>query len=315
MKRLLAFWLFGALSIAFAQVPITTVEGDVYIPGGAKATSGIVQAELSNPGVVEVNGVGQMVVGRVAVQVQSDGSISLPLIPNDEILPAGTFYRVAIQVEKPLDVRYWEMWVVASTPDPVSIGAVSRVRVPTGVTVGPYTEYVATQAEATGACAMIERPKIALDTRAICDCVANFWSCDALGGGDMARAVYDINLNGVVDQVPNHSATKITTGTLSITRGGTGVSAWANGRYIRTPLFGEDNEMQQALIVETTPAEIKLSGRLYLWDQSSEGTCDATYRYSTYVIRGVAGVADRAVVCLKSASDTYSWIDMAAGGP
>ena len=55
------------------------------------------------------------------------------------------------------------------------------------------------------------------------------------------------------------------------------------------------------------------SGGMQLTTTSARPTAGPDYRGMMWVTRGDAGVADTVEICLKSASDTYSWVNIATG--
>lgn len=108
-------------------LPTTTVSGTIYDPSGDAVEGGTIRAELSAPGSVddETSGVTQKVFGAIGSFIGTDGSVSLDLVPNDEITPDNTNYLVTITL--PDGTQVIERWEVPSTPDPIEIGDVPRV--------------------------------------------------------------------------------------------------------------------------------------------------------------------------------------------
>ncbi|HET6373003.1 MAG TPA: hypothetical protein VFG76_06835 [Candidatus Polarisedimenticolia bacterium] len=130
-----------ALSLCPAAIETSTVTGKVYTPDGQLVTAGSILATLSGPGSTNdtTSGATQRVAARASFSIDPNGSIvAMTLVPNDAISPSGTYYRVAFTVSSPIRASWEEMWVVASSPDPVEIGDVARINVAPGVTVPQY---------------------------------------------------------------------------------------------------------------------------------------------------------------------------------
>ena len=104
-------------------VPLTQIAGKVLLPNGSTA-AGTITATLSQPGSVLDGAVSQTVAAQSAGTIAADGSVTLSLVPNDAIVPAGTAYRVVMRYGSAV---VEETWQLASTPDPVDIGAILRV--------------------------------------------------------------------------------------------------------------------------------------------------------------------------------------------
>lgn len=111
-------------------IPTTTIEGKFLLPSGVGANGGKITARLSQNGTVEddVTFEDHAVGGETVGSIGTDGTISLVLIPNDEITPGGTYYLVTFELADGIRIR--EQWEVASAPDPVDVGAVTRVDAP-----------------------------------------------------------------------------------------------------------------------------------------------------------------------------------------
>ncbi len=172
-------------AVAFGAVETTTVQGKVVIPNGATATGGAIAYSLSQSGSTPDTGTGQQqaVGGRQTATVAADGSVSFPIIPNDAITPSGTFYDVVLTTTGPVRAYWVEKWSVTTSPDPVNIGAITRLEVAPGITVGSFVKYVAT--EPSGACTGADVPTFAQNTNRLCECVSSAWSCGlALGTAD-----------------------------------------------------------------------------------------------------------------------------------
>lgn len=120
---------------AFATIETTTVTGKLVTTNGSGApfTAGTVTATLSSSGTATDGASTSVVAGKVTATIASDGTISLVLVPNDAIVPANTYYIVKIAATAPYAATWTENWSVATSPDPVAIGLVSRVNTPPGI--------------------------------------------------------------------------------------------------------------------------------------------------------------------------------------
>lgn len=120
-------------------VETTTVQGKVITPDGVAVTEGSIVATLAQPGSALDGATSQRVGGRVEVSISAAGISGLVLVPNDVMTPAGTYYRVSITVREPIETSWIELWSVASSPDPVDVGAVARLQVAPGLSIAPLT--------------------------------------------------------------------------------------------------------------------------------------------------------------------------------
>ena len=118
--------------VAWAAVQTTTIAGKVLMPNGAVATGGTIVATLAGPGSVDdlTTGEGERVAGRYAGTIGADGSVTnLVLVPNDVIIPGGTYYHVSFTVAAPVRTSWSERWTVTTSPDPIDVGDVTRLDV------------------------------------------------------------------------------------------------------------------------------------------------------------------------------------------
>ena len=129
-KILAAMALFAAP--ALAAIETTTITGTVYSPNGG-AYPGKVTCTLSHAGTAS-DGVNQQVVASYyTATIGSDGALSFTLVPNDVITPAGTWYSCEYTVQ-PVGGRrmtWVKTYSVATSPDPVALGAVTILDNPT----------------------------------------------------------------------------------------------------------------------------------------------------------------------------------------
>src|SRR6266540_2502463 len=120
-------------------LPTVTIQGKVVAPNGAGIAKGTVTAKLSQAGSVLDGAVSQRVASSTRVTLGSDGALpAFALVPNDAIVPSGTYYRVRVHTEDELGVPFaWEeKWQFTSSPSTIDIGAVPRLDVVPGVAVG-----------------------------------------------------------------------------------------------------------------------------------------------------------------------------------
>ena len=111
----------------------TTIVGMIYLPNGQRVTGGTVVAALSSSGSANdtVSAATERVGGRCESMIEPTGlySVSIALVPNDAITPAGTFYRVTFNITSPIRTSWTEGWSVATGLDPIEIGDVTRVTI------------------------------------------------------------------------------------------------------------------------------------------------------------------------------------------
>jgi lysophospholipase L1-like esterase len=120
-------------------IPTVAITGKVLLPDGTAPTSGRITAKLSAPASVLDGADSERVAATVSVALGVDGAIpaGLALTPNDALAPSGTYYSVAFSVADANKVRanWVEKWQLATTPDPIDIGAVPRLGVVPGIAV------------------------------------------------------------------------------------------------------------------------------------------------------------------------------------
>lgn len=147
IRSLIASALAILSSASMAAVETTTVTGTVYTPSAIAVSGGDVTCALTpNPGRASDGTSMQVVASRYKSTINSSGFVSITLVPNDQITPSGTVYLCRFSITGPVRDAWDETWSVATSPDPISIGAVSRVSGPSAIP--PLTASVA-GAEAT----------------------------------------------------------------------------------------------------------------------------------------------------------------------
>jgi hypothetical protein len=125
---------------AFAVVETTAIAGKVLMPDGTAVTSGTITAALAAPGSVDdlTTGEGERVGGLYRGTIAASG-VTLSLVPNDAITPAGTYYVVTYSVLAPTRTSWTERWSVTSAPDPIDIGDIARLQVAPGLSLPQAT--------------------------------------------------------------------------------------------------------------------------------------------------------------------------------
>jgi hypothetical protein len=139
-------------------IPTVQIQGKVLTPSGAAPLSGTITAELSAPGSVLDGASSVRVAAKAVGRIGAGGAVAeVVLVPNDQVVPSGTSYRVTFSVRLPngRDERWSEVWHVASAPSPVEIGAVPRLDVTPGVavTTAPAVAQAAADAQASATAA------------------------------------------------------------------------------------------------------------------------------------------------------------------
>ena len=171
-----------AFFFLFAVVETTTIQGKIVLPDGTVATSGKIVAQLSTSGstpdttTAEDENVG----GREIGSIGATGDVTMVLVPNDAITPTGTYYEVRISVKAPIRATWVEKWSITTSPDPIDIGAITRLEIAPGIVVGDFVKYVAV--EPSGACTAADSPTWAEDTDRICECISSVWICGEITG-------------------------------------------------------------------------------------------------------------------------------------
>lgn len=123
-------------------IPLVQITGKVLTPDGEAPSAGSLSIRLSQPGsaVDAATGKSERVISELRIALGADGSLpaGFDLVPNDAIVPSGTHYHVTYTLDtsvgraKPVT----EKWQLASSPNPIDIGAVPRLDVVPGVAIG-----------------------------------------------------------------------------------------------------------------------------------------------------------------------------------
>lgn len=154
-------------------IPTVQIQGKVVTPDGDPVASGRIEVSLSQAGSA-LDGASSV---RLAPGASAPGSLitlgtggvlpaSAVLVPNDAITPSGTYYRarfVVVPADSSLPVEWTEKWQLASTPNPLDIGAVPRIE---GTPAAAYSVTAAVaQAIVDSAIAALTLPVYTLATR------------------------------------------------------------------------------------------------------------------------------------------------------
>lgn len=104
------------------------VTGNVLTPSGGAPVSGVVICKLSEPGSVLDGTDWQRVAAVSRFSLDADGALptAFVLVPNDAILPAGTYYRVEFRTVDSIGIHasWTERWDLAGSPNPIDIGEI-----------------------------------------------------------------------------------------------------------------------------------------------------------------------------------------------
>jgi len=106
-------------------VQTTTITGLVLAPSGSPVTGGRIRARLTGPGTVDDAGTNQKIHGFAEFAIGANGAVNFALVPNDVISPAGSIYSVEFNM--PDGASWVEFWSLATAPDPIEIGDITRV--------------------------------------------------------------------------------------------------------------------------------------------------------------------------------------------
>jgi len=109
-------------------VPKVAVQGKVLLPSGnAQAGTIIVKPKVAAKVTDDADSSDYWVPLEEVFTIAIDGSVSFNIIPNDEMTPATTY---EVTIKSGVDPDFYlgtEEWNVASSPDPIDIGAIPRV--------------------------------------------------------------------------------------------------------------------------------------------------------------------------------------------
>ena len=67
------------------------------------------------------------------------------------------------------------------------------------------------------------------------------------------------------------------------------------------------------LVIDPGTADLVINGGVQVNTTATKPAADASHRGTIWTTQGAAGAADVVEICLKSASDTYSWVNIATG--
>lgn len=145
-------------------VPTISITGSVVSPDARAMTSGTIRADLSNSGSA-LDGVTFVSVSGRSVGTVAAGAVTMELVANDLITPAGTYYYVTFDCVDATGrkARWSEKWQLVSGSATLDIGSVSRIDVVPGVSLAPYYVSGSASVTATGATTARTLPDRATD--------------------------------------------------------------------------------------------------------------------------------------------------------
>lgn len=136
-------------------IPTIQITGRVLTPAGAAPVRGTITARLSQPGSVLDGSTTQRVAAETSGTIGADGTVTgLALVPNDQIVPSGTYYEVRVRAALPngnSGEAWSEKWQVPSGSATLDVGSVPRLGVVPGVAVvsAPAVAQAAADAQAS----------------------------------------------------------------------------------------------------------------------------------------------------------------------
>src|SRR6266540_3880075 len=173
-------------------IPTVTIQGKVVAPNGAGIAKGTVTAKLSQAGSVLDGAVSQRVASSTRVTLGSDGALpAFALIPNDAIVPSGTYYRVRFSTEG-ATIYYTTDGSTPTSgsllyPGPISVTATTTLKA-IAIKSGMTDSAVATAAYVIGAVPVVDDP---YDTNTIANYTASGASSDyAVSGGVLHSSIH-----------------------------------------------------------------------------------------------------------------------------
>lgn len=107
-------------------IPTRTVQGKILAPDGSGQAGGTLEIKLSFEGQVtdDSSGDEHSIGGEVvAVIASGDGSVNFDLVPNDQIQPSGSRYRVRFRMP---DGYWWDEYWNLPSGSAIDIGAIVR---------------------------------------------------------------------------------------------------------------------------------------------------------------------------------------------
>lgn len=214
-------------------VPTTSITGNILSPSGEAPTSGRVTARLSAPGSA-LDGAATVRVGaEVSADLTTGGAISIALVPNDNIVPSGTYYLVTIilVLANGRRMQWAERWSVPYTPTPIDVGSVPRLSSsPTTyyTTEAAVSDGVVAAASASASTAALSAGEAAASASSITGAVTDAESAAAAAASAAAAAASYRDAAAVAGKVYASTAA--------------GVAATAIGEFFSVPSGGDGSD-------------------------------------------------------------------------
>lgn len=123
------------VALYLAAVPTVAITGKVLTPDGSGVRSGTITCRLTTPGSALDGTTLQRVASEVTTTLAATtGAVSFSLVPNDAITPTGSRYTCTYRAvaNNGRSVQWAEQWQLASTPNPLPIGAAPVPTYPLG---------------------------------------------------------------------------------------------------------------------------------------------------------------------------------------
>ncbi|MHB1023178.1 MAG: hypothetical protein ACYC46_07840 [Acidobacteriaceae bacterium] len=137
---LVALWLMLPQADALAQVATTQIQDTIYQGNGSPAQGSIL---ISWPAFSTMSGQ-SVPAGTTTVQIGSNGSVSVALVPNAGATPIGTYYTAVYHTSDGRVSR--EYWVVPVTSSPVTISSIRTTVLPVSVAMQTVSKAYVDQA-------------------------------------------------------------------------------------------------------------------------------------------------------------------------
>ena len=128
------------------SIPLVTIQGKVMTPGGKLFKEGDITVKLSHSGKVEdesTPGTYYRISIKAQARTNNLGVVTeLALVPNTLITPSNTFYKAIFSTKLPHKDQWIEYWQLSESPDPIDIGEIELIDVPTGIQTGITEELI-----------------------------------------------------------------------------------------------------------------------------------------------------------------------------
>lgn len=141
--------LLAFSGLLLAQPATVAVSGPIYTPQGVVANGGTVTATLAASCVVGTMFVAK---GPYTATVDSDGTLTMALVPTASCATAGNSYAVRYRVQRggvPM-TEYSETWTIPASPSTTTIAAVRSATVPSPLASVSWTQLTGIPATVSG---------------------------------------------------------------------------------------------------------------------------------------------------------------------